>query len=104
MAAKLKTGDEVIVVAGRDIGAGGVIKSVDPKRRRAVVAGVGMAVRHAKARPGREGGRIGVERPIDLSNLMLVDPEIRKPTRVGFRFEEGKKVRYAKKSGSVLDG
>ena len=104
MAAKLKKGDQVVVMAGRDKGVEGVIKSVDPKRRRAVVAGVGVAVHHRKPQPGQEGGRIGVEMPVDLSNLMLVDPESGGPTRVGFRIEEGKKVRFAKKSGSALDG
>ncbi len=104
MAAKLKTGDQVVVIAGRDKGARGAIKSVDPKRRRAIVTNVAMAIRHEKATEGQEGRRNSIETPIDLSNLMMVDPETNTPTRVGFRLEDGKKVRFAKNSGSLING
>lgn len=104
MAAKLKTGDQVKVIAGRDKGATGVIRSVNPKLRSAIVAGVNVAVRHTRRSANSEGGRIPTEQPIDLSNLMLVDPENNATTRVGFRFEDGKKVRYSKKFGTVING
>lgn len=103
MAAKLKTGDQVVVIAGRDKGAKGTIKVVDPQRRRAIVTGVGMAARHEKPTEGQEGRRNSIETPIDMSNLMMIDPETRNATRIGFKIEDGKKVRFAKKSGSVLD-
>lgn len=104
MAAKLKKGDQVVVIAGRDKGARGIITVVDPKRRRAIVRGVGMAVRHKKPTEGQEGRRDSIETPIDMSNLMMMDPETQNATRIGFRIEDGKKVRFAKKSGRVLDG
>lgn len=103
MAAKLKTGDKVIVLAGKDKGREGTIQSVDPKAGKAVVEGINIAVRHQKQSQMSQGGRIAKAMPIDLSNLALVDPKDGGPTRVGFRMEDGKKVRYAKKSGEVID-
>ncbi|MCE2522659.1 MAG: 50S ribosomal protein L24 [Rhodobacteraceae bacterium] len=103
MAAKLKTGDKVVVTTGRDKGVQGEIVSVDPKSRRAVVSGANLAIRHVKQTPTSQGGRQTKEMPIDLSNLMLLDPDKGGPTRVGFRFEDGKKVRFAKKSGAKID-
>lgn len=105
MAAKLKKGDKVIVLAGRDKGKQGEITKVLPKEGRAVVSGVNAAVRHERQTPQSQGGRRPIEQPINLSNLALVDPKDGGPTRVGFRVsEDGKKVRFAKKSGEVLDG
>jgi large subunit ribosomal protein L24 len=103
MAAKLKKGDRVVVLSGRDKGKQGEIESVDPKAGRAVVAGVNMAVRHVKQSASQQGGRQPKAMPIDLSNLALLDAN-GKATRVGFRFtEEGKKVRFAKTTGDVID-
>jgi large subunit ribosomal protein L24 len=102
MAAKLKKGDRVIVLAGRDKGKTGEIESVLPKEGRAVVGGVNMAIRHVKQSQTSQGGRIPKALPIDLSNLALVDAN-GKATRVGFRFDEaGNKVRYAKTTGDVI--
>jgi len=103
MAAKLKKGDKVVVLAGKDKGREGVIDSVDPKGGKAVVDGVNMAIRHQRQSQTSQGGRMPKAMPIDLSNLALVDPKEGGPTRVGFRIEDGKKIRYAKKSGEAID-
>ena len=103
MAAKLKKGDRVVVIAGRDKGKTGEIEQVLPKEGRAVVGGVNMAIRHVKQSQTSQGGRIPKALPIDLSNLALLDAN-GKATRVGFRFtEEGKKVRFAKTTGDQID-
>ncbi len=102
MAAKLKTGDKIIVLAGKDKGKQGTIVSVDPKAGKAVVDGVNMAVRHTRQSQTSQGGRIPKALAIDLSNLALVDKN-GKPTRVGFRMEGDKKVRFAKTTGDVID-
>ncbi|WP_372891733.1 50S ribosomal protein L24 [Rhodosalinus sp.] len=102
MAAKLKTGDKVIVLAGKDKGRTGTIASVDRRTGKAVVEGVNMAVRHTRQSPQSQGGRIPKALPIDLSNLALLDKD-GKATRVGFRVEDGKKVRYAKTTGDAID-
>ena len=104
MAAKLKSGDKVIVLTGKDKGKEGAISSVDPKSGKAIVSGINMAVRHTKQSQASQGGRIPQEMPIQLSNLALVDPKEGGPTRVGFKMEGDKKVRFAKKSGEVIDG
>jgi large subunit ribosomal protein L24 len=104
MAAKLRKGDSVIVLAGKDKGKKGEITQVLPKENRAVVAGVNVAVRHQRQTQNTPGGRIAKEMPIELSNLALVDPKTGEATRVGFRIEDGKKVRFAKKSGEVING
>jgi large subunit ribosomal protein L24 len=105
MAAKLKKGDRVVVLAGRDKGREGEILRVIPKDGRALVSGINMIVRHTRQTQTQQGGRLAKEAPIDLSNIALVDPEGGGPTRVGFKFlEDGTKVRYAKKSGEVIDG
>ena len=102
MAAKLKSGDKVVVLAGKDKGKEGTIASVDPKSGKAVVDGVNMAVRHTKQSQSNQGGRIPKAMPIDLSNLALLDAN-GKATRVGFKIEDGKKVRFAKTTGDVID-
>ena len=101
MAAKLKKGDKVVVLAGKDKGKKGEIAKVMPKDNKAIVDGINIAIRHTKQSAQSQGGRIPRPMPIDLSNLALVDGN-GKSTRVGFRFEDGKKVRYAKTSGEVI--
>ena len=102
MAAKLRKGDRVVVLAGRDKGKTGEIEQVLPKEGRAVVGGINMAIRHVKQSPTSQGGRTPKALPIDLSNLALVDAN-GKATRVGFRLDEaGNKVRYAKTTGDVI--
>ncbi|MEL7465315.1 MAG: 50S ribosomal protein L24 [Pseudomonadota bacterium] len=103
MAAKLKKGDKVIVLAGKDKGKEGEITQVMPSAGRAFVSGVNMVIRHTKQSQQTQGGRIPKEASIDLSNLALVDPKDGGPTRVGFKMVDGEKVRYAKKSGEVID-
>ncbi|WP_424933730.1 50S ribosomal protein L24 [Amaricoccus macauensis] len=104
MAAKLRKGDNVIVLAGKDKGKKGEISQVLPKDNKAIVSGVNVAIRHQRQTQNSQGGRIAKEMPIELSNLALVDPKSGEATRVGFRIEDGKKVRYAKKSGEVING
>ena len=101
MAAKLRKGDKVIVLAGKDKGLTGEIKSVDPKAGKAVVDGVNMAIRHQKQSQSSEGGRTPKAMPIQLSNLALVDAN-GKATRVGFRMDGDNKVRYAKTTGDAI--
>ena len=102
MAAKLKKGDEVIVLAGKDKGRKGTIQSVDPKAGKAVVEGINVAIRATRQSQTSQGGRIPKAMPIQLSNLSLVDAN-GKPTRVGFKIEGDKKVRFAKTTGDVID-
>ncbi len=102
MAAKLKKGDKVVVLAGKDKGRQGEITRVMPKEGKAIVEGINIAIRHVRQSQNTQGGRIPQAMPIDLSNLALLDSN-GKPTRVGFRFEDGKKVRYAKTTGEAID-
>ena len=101
MAAKLKKGDKVIVLTGKDKGKKGEITTVMPKDNKAVVDGINIAVRHTKQSQTSQGGRVPKAMPIDLSNLAIVDAA-GKATRVGFRMEGDKKVRYAKSTGEVI--
>ncbi|MFW2545198.1 50S ribosomal protein L24 [Primorskyibacter sp. 2E107] len=101
MAAKLKKGDKVVVLAGKDKGKSGEITSVDPKAGKAVVDGVNIAIRHTRQTQTAQGGRLPKALPIDLSNLAIVDAN-GKATRVGFRMEDGKKVRFAKTTGDAI--
>jgi len=101
MAAKLRKGDKVIVLTGKDKGKQGEISSVDPKAGKAVVDGINMAIRHTKQSQASQGGRLPKSMPIQLSNLALVDSN-GKATRVGFRMEDGNKVRYAKTTGETV--
>jgi large subunit ribosomal protein L24 len=102
MAAKIRKGDKVVVLSGRDKGKQGEVETVLPKEGRAVVGGINMAIRHVKQSQSQQGGRISKALPIDLSNLALIDAN-GKATRVGFRFaEDGTKVRYAKTTGDVI--
>ncbi len=105
MAAKIKKGDRVIVLAGRDRGRKGEVKFVFPKENTALVMGVNMVKRHQKQTQNQEGGIISKEAPIHLSNLAIADPKDGKPTRVGFKIlDDGRKVRVAKRSGDLIDG
>jgi large subunit ribosomal protein L24 len=100
---KIKKGDHVIVIAGRDKGKHGEVVEMLPKESRAVVRGVNVVRRHQKQTAAQEGGIISKEAPIQISNLALEDPKDGKPTRVGFKFlDDGKKVRFAKRSGEVI--
>ncbi|HWK39246.1 MAG TPA: 50S ribosomal protein L24 [Hyphomicrobium sp.] len=100
---KIKKGDHVIVIAGRDKGKHGEVVEMLPREQRAIVRGVNVVRRHQKQTASQEGGIISKEAPIQLSNLALEDPKDGKPTRVGFKFlEDGKKVRFAKRSGEVI--
>ncbi len=105
MAAKIKKGDRVQVLAGRDKGKRGDVIRVVPEENRAFVQGVNMVKKHQKPQGmGKPGGIVEKEGPIDLSNLALIDPSNDKPARVGFKvLEDGRKVRVAKPSGEVID-
>ncbi|WP_121067064.1 50S ribosomal protein L24 [Chachezhania antarctica] len=102
MAAKLKKGDAVVVIAGKDKGKEGTIQSVDPKSGKAVVEGINIAIRHTRQSQNSQGGKIPKALPIELSNLAFKDAN-GKPSRVGFKIEDGKKVRFAKTTGDVID-
>ncbi len=105
MAAKIKKGDKVVVLAGRDKGRSGEVLKVDRSEGRALVRGVQMVKRHTKQSAQSEGGIISKEAPVDLSNLAIADPKDGKPTRVGFKvLDDGRKVRFAKRSGDLIDG
>ncbi|PZX39473.1 large subunit ribosomal protein L24 [Roseinatronobacter thiooxidans] len=101
MAAKLKKGDKVIVLAGKDKGKTGEIDRVMPADNKAVVNGINISIRHTKQSQQSQGGRLPQAMPIALSNLALVDGN-GKATRVGFRMEDDKKVRYAKTTGEAI--
>jgi len=105
MAAKIRKGDKVIVLAGRDKGRTGEVKAVNPTLARAVVAGINLVKRHTRQTAQAEGGILSKEAPIHLSNLAIADPKDGKPTRVGFKtLDDGRKVRIAKRSGDLIDG
>ena len=101
MAAKLKKGDKVVVLAGKDKGKQGEIASVNPKANKAVVEGVNVSIRHTRQTQTSQGGRQPKAMPIDLSNLSIMDKN-GKASRVGFRMEGDKKVRFAKTTGEVI--
>jgi large subunit ribosomal protein L24 len=102
MAAKLKKGDKIVVLAGKDKGKEGTISSIDPKSGKAIVDGINIAIRATRQSQTSQGGRITKAMPIHLSNLSLIDSN-GKATRVGFRMEGDKKVRFAKTTGDVID-
>ena len=105
MAAKIKKGDKVVVMAGRDKGKTGEVRQVMPAESRAIVAGVNLVRRHTRQTAQTEGGILTKESPIHLSNLAIADPKTGKPTRVGFKIlDDGRKVRFAKRSGDLIDG
>ncbi len=105
MAAKIKKGDTVVVLAGRDKGKTGEVLQVMPSENRALVQGVNIVQRHQRQSASQEGGIVAKPAPVHLSNLAIADPDSGKPSRVGFRVAEGgQKVRYAKRSGETIDG
>jgi large subunit ribosomal protein L24 len=105
MAAKIRKGDRVIVLSGRDRGRSGEVVQVMPVEGRALVRGIHMVKRHQRQSASQDGGIISKEAPIHLSNLAIADPKDGKPTRVGFKLmADGKKVRMAKRSGAEIDG
>ncbi len=111
---KLRTGDKVIIIAGKDKGQIGVIQAVDPEKQKALVAAdnpenpdqmipLNAVIKHKKARfQGERSARLKLPAPIHLSNLMLIDPNTNEPTRVGRKKEDGKIVRYGKKGGKTI--
>jgi large subunit ribosomal protein L24 len=104
MTAKIRKGDRVIVTTGRDKGKKGEVLKVFPSDNRALVAGVNVVKRHQRQSPRQQGGIVNKESPIQLSNLAHADPKTGEPTRVGFKvLNDGRKVRFAKKSGEVID-
>ncbi len=99
----VKKGDQVIVIAGNFKGKKGTIKKVLVKENRVIVEGVNVVSRHTRpSQANPDGGIIKMEAPIDASNVMLIDPSTNKPTRIGYKVEDGKKVRYAKASGAII--
>ena len=104
MAAKIKKGDKVVVITGRDSGKTGEVFEVRPAEGRALVRGINLVKRHTRQTQQTQGGIITKEAPINLSNIAIADPKDGKPTRVGFKtLADGKKVRFAKRSGETID-
>jgi large subunit ribosomal protein L24 len=108
MAAKIRKGDKVVLLTGRDKGRSGEVFEVRPDDNRVLVRGINMVKRHQKQTAQQEGGIISKEAPVHLSNVAIADPKDGKPTRVGFKFvgsgDDRKKVRIAKRSGVEIDG
>jgi large subunit ribosomal protein L24 len=105
MAAKIRKGDKVVVLSGRDKGRTGEVIEVRPAENRALVRGINLVKRHQKQSAAQEGGIISKEAPLHLSNIAIADPKDGKPTRIGFKTHaDGKKIRIAKRSGVEIDG
>lgn len=104
---KIKKGDKVVVITGRDKGKHGEVLKVMPAENRAVVNGVNVAIRHQKQTASQQGGMVRKELPIHISNLAIADPTDGKPSRIGYKIlkegPKGRKVRIAKRSGEVID-
>jgi len=100
---KIKKGDKVVVIAGKDKGKSGEVLRVQPKDGRVLVQGVNMVKRHTRPAMGQPGGIVEKEAMLHISNVAHIDPKSDKPTRVGFKTLDGRKVRFAKRSGEVLD-
>jgi large subunit ribosomal protein L24 len=101
---KIRKGDKVVILTGKDKGRSGEVLQVIPKEDRAVVRGINLVKRHQRQSASQEAGIITKEAPIHLSNIAIADPKDGKPTRVGFKIEGDKKVRVAKRSGVTIDG
>ena len=102
---KIRKGDKVVILSGKDKGRNGEVIKVNPEENTAIVRGINMVKRHQRQTQTQEAGIISKEAPIHISNLGIADPKDGKPTRVGFRIGEGgKKVRVAKRSGDLIDG
>jgi large subunit ribosomal protein L24 len=101
---KVRKGDKVVVLAGRDKGKRGEIVKVFPSENKALVRGVNVVRKHQKQTPSQEGGIVAKEAPIHISNIAIEDPKDGEPSRIGFRIlDDGRKVRFAKRSGEVID-
>jgi len=101
---KIKRGDSVVVIAGRDKGRTGEVLRVFPDESRVIVQGVHVAKRHTRQRMGEPGGIVEKELTIHISNVAHIDPQSSKPTRIGYKFlEDGRKVRFARRSGEIID-
>jgi large subunit ribosomal protein L24 len=103
MAARIRKGDRVVVITGRDKGKKGEVLKLFPKEDRALVSGVNIVKRHQRQTQRQQAGIISKESPIHLSNISHADPSTGEATRIGFKIENGRKVRFAKKSGEVID-
>ncbi|MET3559962.1 large subunit ribosomal protein L24 [Bartonella japonica] len=102
---KIRKGDKVVVLSGKDKGFSGEVIKVKPRESKAFVRGINMIKRHQRQTQKQEAGIVSKEAPIHLSNLAIADPKDGKPTRVGFRVNaDGNKVRFAKRSGDLIDG
>lgn len=102
---KIRKGDHVVLLAGKDKGKGGEVLKVMPREKRALVQGVNMIKRHQRQTPQQEGGIVSREAPVHISNLAIEDPKDGKPTRIGYKtLKDGRKVRFARRSGEVIDG
>ena len=105
MGLKIRRGDTVVVISGKEKGKRGEVERVEPKKERVVVTGVNVRTRHARPTQQHQEGMFTFEAPIHVSNVMLVDPDSGEPTKVGYRFtESGEKVRVSKKTGKDIDG
>ena len=100
---KIKKGDKVIVLTGRDKGKSGEVKSVNPSDSKVIVQGINVQTRHRKASQAGPGGLDKLEAPIHVSNVALIDPKTGKPTRIGYKTVSGRKVRVAKRSGEQME-
>lgn len=101
---KIKKGDEIIVLCGKDKGRKGQVLKAMPKERKVLVQGINVVKRHTKPTQNTPGGIINKELPIHISNVSLIDPKDGKPTRVGYKMlDDGQKVRFAKRSGEIID-
>lgn len=98
----VKSGDKVRVISGKDKGKEGTVLSALPKKEKVIVEGVNIAKKHTRPQMGTEGGIVEAEAPIHVSNVQLIDPSSGEPSRVGYKVEDGKKVRIAKKSGEEI--
>jgi large subunit ribosomal protein L24 len=102
---KIKKGDHVVVITGKDKGKHGEVLKVMPSENRAIVKGVALVRRHQRQTASQEGGIVTKEAPVEISNIALEDPKDGKATRVGYKFlKDGRKVRFARRSGEVIDG
>ncbi len=99
---KIHSNDEVVVIAGKDKGKKAKVLRAMPKENMIVVEGVNIVTRHMKRQGATPGQKVTYEKPINVSNVMIVDPKTGTPTRIGYKIENGKKLRVAKKSGTVL--
>jgi large subunit ribosomal protein L24 len=100
---KIRKDDDVTVITGRDKGKSGKVLRVFPTENRVLVQGINMVKRHTAQRPGQTGGIVDKENPIHASNVALLDPKDNKPSRVGFKIADGRKVRFARRSGEIID-